>query len=161
MFDTYTELSQSGRGAHIIFAGEMPGKSRKVPGGEGWDIEAYSTGRYFCMTGNVIGQHHDLRDRQEELDSLLATYFAKKPKGSNGNGGLLPRTVTAVTASDAQRIEMMMGSQDGKFARVWGGAWEGEFTSQSEADLWLCGRLCFYTWQDTARMDGLFRCQGS
>lgn len=159
-FDTYTELSQSKTGVHIIFVGEMPGKGRKVPGGEGWDIEAYSTGRFFCFTGARVGKQDAICERQEQLDALLATYFAEKPKGSNGKTPLIPAGITAVTASDAQLIEMMLGSQDGKFARIWRGGWEDEFSSQSEADLWLCGRLCFYTWQDTARMDGLFRQSG-
>lgn len=51
-FDTYAERSQSGAGCHIILKGKLPeymgGGKRKG------DVEAYSTGRYFVMTGDVL-----------------------------------------------------------------------------------------------------------
>lgn len=47
--DSYTELSQSGTGWHVIVRGDLPpGGNRKGR------IEMYDSGRFFCMTGAVV-----------------------------------------------------------------------------------------------------------
>jgi len=48
-FDSYTEISPSGEGLHILVKGKAPA-SLKRPG-----IETYSTDRYLTMTGHVVG----------------------------------------------------------------------------------------------------------
>jgi putative DNA primase/helicase len=45
--DGYAEVSPSGRGVHIIVRGKAPNKRRG-------SIEAYSSERYFTMTGQVL-----------------------------------------------------------------------------------------------------------
>lgn len=52
----YAELSPSGTGLHIILNGSLPrlqAKPKKFPGG--WAVEAYSTERYFTVTGEKWG----------------------------------------------------------------------------------------------------------
>ena len=40
---------------------------------------------------------------------------------------------------------MAMSAKNGeKFAKLWKGDWEGDYTSQSEADLALASMLAFY-----------------
>ncbi len=46
-FGGYAEVSQSGKGVHIIVHGKAPNKKRG-------QVEAYSLERYFAMTGRVI-----------------------------------------------------------------------------------------------------------
>ena len=46
-FGSYTEISQSGTGVHIIIMGKAPNKKRGK-------VEAYSSERYFAMTGWVL-----------------------------------------------------------------------------------------------------------
>ncbi len=46
-FGGYAEVSQSGTGVHIIVHGKAPNKKRGL-------VEAYSSERYFAMTGRVI-----------------------------------------------------------------------------------------------------------
>jgi primase-polymerase (primpol)-like protein len=48
-FASYTELSPSGTGVHIIAKGVLPGKGKK----DG-NIEMYDQGRYFTFTGETI-----------------------------------------------------------------------------------------------------------
>jgi len=44
---SYTEISPSGTGVHILIKGELPpGRRRKDK------VEMYDRGRYFCMTGD-------------------------------------------------------------------------------------------------------------
>lgn len=45
--DGYAEVSPSGKGVHIIVRGKAPNKKRSR-------VEAYSSGRYFTMTGRVL-----------------------------------------------------------------------------------------------------------
>lgn len=46
-FDSYTEVSPSGTGVHIIVRGKAPNKKRGK-------VEAYSSERYFTITGQVL-----------------------------------------------------------------------------------------------------------
>jgi putative DNA primase/helicase len=48
-FDTYTELSPSGEGIHIIAKGSLPGR-----GGKRKYIEMYDMKRFFTVTGHVV-----------------------------------------------------------------------------------------------------------
>ncbi len=48
-FDTYTELSPSGEGIHIIAKGSLPGR-----GGKRKYIEMYDMRRFFTFTGHVV-----------------------------------------------------------------------------------------------------------
>src|SRR5215218_5858746 len=51
-FDSYTELSVTGTGLHIIVKGEVPNR-RKAK------IEVYSSKRFFTMTGHLLGAGGD------------------------------------------------------------------------------------------------------
>ncbi len=49
LFDSYTELSPTGRGVHIIVRGKTPHNGRRTKDGK--TVEIYSTERYFTVTG--------------------------------------------------------------------------------------------------------------
>jgi len=53
--NSYTEISPSGTGVHILIEGTVPpgGNSKGLPGGG--KVEMYSQGRYFTMTGHHLG----------------------------------------------------------------------------------------------------------
>jgi hypothetical protein len=77
--------------------------------------------------------------------------FPSQPK-------LKARTKASAFVPDDELIARAKGARDGgKFARLWDGEWEGEYASQSEADLALCMKLAFWTNGDTSRIDALFR----
>ena len=46
-FDSYTELSATGSGLHIIVCGDVPNRRKG-------DLEVYSSKRFFTMTGHVV-----------------------------------------------------------------------------------------------------------
>lgn len=50
-FDSYTEISPSGRGLHIIIKGRKPGTKCKSKNGK---IEIYDHDRFFTITGNLL-----------------------------------------------------------------------------------------------------------
>ena len=69
---SYTEKSKSGRGVHILLHGDLPfdGKNNRK------GVEIYKTGRYFITTGDVL-LFDTIRENQEAIDYVVATYFAE------------------------------------------------------------------------------------
>ena len=68
MLNSYTELSPSGNGLHILACGAIP-HSIKQPG-----FEMYDELRYFTVTGWIYGEARNIEDRPDELNALHATY---------------------------------------------------------------------------------------
>ncbi len=76
MLNSYTELSPSGNGLHILACGSIP-HSIKQPG-----FEMYNELRYFTVTGRQYGYgaveagfaSGDIEDRDKELNALFVTF---------------------------------------------------------------------------------------
>jgi hypothetical protein len=149
LFDSYTEISQSGQGMHIIVRGTIPAGRRKDK------VEVYSSERYMICTGNV---YHDapITDRQELLDILYAemttTAFVEQ----------LDDHEATLSDEDVVRMAMSASNAD-KFNKLCRGEWEtltkadGQpYGSQSEADLALMTILAYYT-RDNQQAIRLFR----
>ena len=79
---SYTEVSPSGCGLHIIVRAELNG-GRHSTSSTAWgsELAIYDRGRYFCMTGQVVSGGA-IEARQAELDALHAEVF-----GTAGAGG--------------------------------------------------------------------------
>ena len=149
----WTEVSPSGCGFRMIGRGALPcGRRRR-----GW-IEAYTTGRYFTVTGHILpGTPSLILDRQDAISAFHAKHLAdcavSKPAVKS-----LPSP--GVILDDAALIERAMGAQNGgKFSALWSGDTTG-YSSPSEADLAFCNLLAFWTGKDEVRMDCLFRQSG-
>jgi hypothetical protein len=71
-FDSYAEISPSGRGIKLWGRGRLPGGGAAFPLGDG-RVEIYDQARYFTVTGNHwAGQMFDIEEHQAALDWLLA-----------------------------------------------------------------------------------------
>lgn len=82
--DSYTEISQSGEGLHIILKGQLPAGARKRKD-KGVNIECYESGRYFAMTGNVLtSAPAEVHHRQAQVNVFHKTYMSNMPTPSNG-----------------------------------------------------------------------------
>lgn len=79
--DSFTEISPSGRGVHVIVRADKPEGRCRID-----HIEMYDRGRFFCVTGeHVEGTPEHVEDRQAEVSELFADVF--------GNlGSAAPRT---------------------------------------------------------------------
>jgi putative DNA primase/helicase len=150
---SYTEVSQSGNGIHIICKGNLPKGKRRTKG-----IEMYDTNRFFVMTGNKIGNYH-IVDGTEKIKQLHDKYLTDKKI----------ETVESVIVTD-QRVnlndnDVLLKAQNSKnglqFKLLFDGQWETlNYPSQSEADLSLSNLLAFWTGKDFEQMDRLFRMSG-
>lgn len=80
--NTYTEISQSGTGVHMLAKGNHMVKGHNVG-----QIEMYSHKRYFIFTGKLLhGAVDKIEDRNEALDALEAEHFQKTEQKINANG---------------------------------------------------------------------------
>lgn len=158
---SYTELSPSGRGVHVIVKGELPpGPRQKDFGGDHVGVGLYDAarGRYLTMTGNRIGGNGTIVERTAELGRIHARLFPPKSKAQPKSKA---KATTVGGAVDDDLIERARTANDGgKFARLWDGQWQGAYASQSEADLALCAKLAFWTDRDAGRIDAYFRRSG-
>lgn len=149
--DSYTELSPSGTGYHILVEGSVPAGGNRTG-----KLEIYDHGRYFTMTGaHVTGTPDTIEPRTDALHAIHKEYIAQ-PETSDEE----PPTPTPVEATDKELIEKAMTAANGdKFRRLWLGDTTG-YDSHSEADQALCNLLAFWTGGDQPRMERLFEKSG-
>lgn len=176
-FKSFSEVSPSGTGIHIIVRAKLPeGKGHnKIKLANGHTVEMYDRGRYFAMTFHRVGDVTEIRDGQAVVDALIAEAVEVK-SGSEGVEDrprakcppTIPASFKAESSagahylSDAEIINIAMAAADGrKFAKLWGGD-ASDYPKPdgspdySSADLALCSILAFYTGPDRARLASLF-----
>lgn len=144
---SYTEISQSGTGIHIIIKGEIPGSRRRKN-----NIEMYDNGRFFALTGNSFGSSKTIS--KANINALYDRYLAEKK--------IVPlRTSTDLEPNNLSEFEIIKKAIDSKsgqnFKALMYGGWEPLYGSQSEADLALANYLAFWTGRDFGKMDAIFR----
>ncbi len=151
---SYTELSQSGKGVHIICKGKLPEGRRKTKNELG-GFEMYDTGRFFVMTGNLCSEYVDITDCTEKIKPLHAKYLGEKAKGKAPASPVIP------VSMDVQSIiaKAKASANGDKFSRLYSGDFSG-YGSQSEADMAFCNMLAFWCGGDADKMDSIFRSSG-
>ncbi len=139
-FDSYSEISPSGRGLHIIVRGHVPAGRRQS------FVEIYSDHRYATFTGNVYNDK-PIRDCQEQLTRLWQQMGPPiNQMGSGQVNGQIAHADAEETYSDDAIIKQATSAANGvKFTALYKGEWQGNYPSQSQADLALVNMLAFYT----------------
>jgi putative DNA primase/helicase len=145
--DSYTEVSPSGTGLHVLFGhtGELASRRRG-------SVELYFRSRFFTITGDVLEGRRRFRNADIGVRRILAALEPPKP--------LLPRLpLRDVPQDDALLIEQMFASRRGPtIRRLWSG--ETLHKSSSESDYALMGDLSYWTGGDVERMIRLFLSSG-
>jgi hypothetical protein len=156
-FQSYTEITPTGRGLRIWIRGRIKGSGRNKRLSETEGIEVYDRARYFTVTERPFGETSDqIEERQDELDQFLAEQFPKAEIAKP------PAPKKAAPLSDRELLEKAFAAKNGHVFRA---LWEGDYKSAgyesaSEATLALCCQLRFWTDGDANRMDRLFRQSG-
>jgi hypothetical protein len=81
--DSYTEVSPSGTGLHVIVRGALQEGARNRTSSTPWggEIEVYDRARFFCFTGKLWpSAPPTINGRHGELDALHARFFPIKAK---------------------------------------------------------------------------------
>lgn len=144
-FDSYSEVSPSGKGLHIIVKGKVPAGRRRSK------IEIYPSLRYATMTGNVYNNKLIINERQTLLTQLWEQM---------GNGAVaqsLYRGDEKELYDDKEIIRKASEAVNGdKFVQLLSGKWMDLYQSQSEADFAFIDIVSFYT-QNRIQIARIFR----
>lgn len=150
-FKSYTEVSPSGNGLHIIVKGKIPGSRRRKG-----NIETYDSGRFFTMTGKNIGKYKDVTEVSEQVfktiyNKYLPDNTVKYPTTNNYQQNIH-------NLSEIDVINEIYKSKQAKlFDDLMKGNYEPYYTSHSEADMALANILAFWCARDYTQMDSIFR----
>ena len=159
--NSYTEISPSGEGVHVIVKGMVPlepDKDGKIGTGKNnqeLGREMYHSGRFFTITGNVLsGAPRVINQAQEAVNALYYRWF-KDEKPNTGS----KKQPEKINLSDSEIIDIASRAKNSdKFKSLYNGNISG-YKSQSEADQALCSLIAFYT-QDPGQIDRIFRGSG-
>lgn len=143
--NSYTEVSPSGKGLHIIVKASVPvGRRRDA-------VEVYSKDRFFTMTGNVFNAA-PIADRQELTQTLWEEMAPNSLYVDNGFVGTIEQH-----HDDATIIEIASKAENGdKFVHLLNGQWHQYYASQSQADFALIDIVAYYT-QNILQIVRIFR----
>lgn len=167
-FDSYTEVSSSGQGIHILVRGDLPKeyKHRFVLPGVG--VEIYSKSRFCSMTGALLGDRGEIKDGQMLIDSFggyISDTWGVDIYRPVVIENARPKDRTPVPLTDDEILERAYASNNGKtFQSLYEGD-VSEYTHVGEngrtpADLSLVLRLMFWTNGERERVDRMFRESG-
>ena len=150
-FSSYTEYSVSRTGVHILVKGQVK-KGRKHG-----NFEAYSSARYFTMSGAPFpGSNLAIESRQDELTTFVKRVFPPDTPPTARQSSSIPSTF-----SDGDLLTKARGAKNGAaFERLWDGDTSGHQNDASRADLALCCHLAFWFGNNASAIDRVFRSSG-
>ena len=158
---SYTELSPSGKGIHILFRAPHfdYDKSRYYINTQSEGIEAYiagTTNKFVTITGKrLVGSPHDLQERSSQLSEVLETYMRRREwDREEGQGGVF----TDLPLSDDEILRLVV-EHSPRFGSLLEGDISDYDNDQSRADMALCTKLAFYT-RDPDQIDRIYRNSG-
>lgn len=151
-FKSYTEVSPSGTGIHIITKGKMPEGDRRRKG----NVEIYESGRFFTMTGHTLGKYTDVEVAQpKEFKRIYDKYLQPRT-----NTRYYDKTSQGIQhdLSESEVIASILNSKQADiFKTLMTGSWEGHYQSQSDADMAMANLLAFWCAKNFSQMDSIFR----
>ena len=153
---TYAELSPSKTGLHFIGKGKVPGERKRHK-----NLEIYDEGRFFTVTGNVIKDkdRSHIKPIEQELLPLYQKYMPavgnqiehKETRNEQGKRSTRENPFKQRYGKSSNDVLELL-FEKGYFhytgediRRIYYGNYESYFTSQSEADFFMLGRLLYYT----------------
>lgn len=163
ILNSYTEISQSGTGIHVIVTGTTSG-SRKRGNGR----EMYGSGQFVAITGNHLrGKPFTVNEAPEGAiraiyDKMIKPVENFSQSKISANEHSTESEVVRSGTSDFGVLEKCRRARNSdRFNVLYSGNWDvlGSYSSQSEADLALCSIFAAYT-QDRSQIDRLFTGSG-
>lgn len=151
LLDSYTELSPSGSGIHVLVKAELAEALKDSKTG----VEVYNKGRYFTVTGSLWSDFIPVQDRTEQLRQMVeGIRKAKAAPAKNGSSQHSP--VASLTVDD--RLKKAFAAQNGQsIARLFHGDTSDYNGDDSAADLALCSKLAFWCENRSDMLDTMFR----
>ena len=169
--NSYTEISPSKSGIHIIF------KLKNKLSGEGYlkhgeKIECYDFGRYFTFSFDSFGYSGELGKidglkpieyRDEECARVRDKYLQKPESKSETPQRSMQPTYNYYSGndSDADILRKMFNSSEGaRIQALYSGDISGYDNDHSKADYNFCKDLAYWTNKNASQTDSIFRQSG-
>ena len=161
--DSYTEVSPSGRGLHIICRADV----KRFADGTGAatdkarHIEIYLGPQYFTVTGNVFRDRRTLNKQTEVLLQLVEKYFPEKLVQHSQDAPALPQAASVSMSDDEVLARIRRSDQATKFSRLHD---EGDYSGylndkglpdHSRGDMAEIEIICYWT-QDPEQVYRIF-----
>lgn len=153
--NSYTEKSPSGKGIHIYMQGVVPKGIKK-------EIEMYSEGRYFTVTGDKLNDLN-VESRQIVLDQLYKKYSRESFTGTMTYPKIRRRLEPGLSDDEILQRAFNNKRNGSKIKALYDGDMNGYGNDHSAADLALCGYLAPWLDRDFDRINraitnsGLYR----
>jgi putative DNA primase/helicase len=173
---TYTEVSRSRTGVHVVCRGErLPEYKHKGPLTQYGSIEVYDSGRHIVFTGDLLGERSEItesgqffRELQREYlpeDDDTDTSATEEDKSEQSISiEIQSKTDNSENRSSVDQIKRTIdayaadGSEQALRAKkLWESSGAGTYESPSEADLAFVGDLAFWCREDATLMDRCVR----
>ena len=149
---SYSEISPSGRGLHIIVTGIIR-DGRK--GARNDKIEIYSANRFFTVTGNCI-LWAPINNGQDVLDYLMDVVLPAPAPVDASPAPSAPK----LTLDDAQVLKKLFSQKNKELMiRLYNGE-DAMYGDTSRDDLYFCWQINFINGNDLAQTDRIFRNSG-
>lgn len=147
LLDSYTELSPSGTGVHILVRANIAEAVKDAKTG----IEIYRQGRYFTVTGSVWSDFLPVEERTAQLQRIINGIRPVK------NSEAVQRFDHAPLSVDDRLKKAFAASNGQSIARLFHGDISDYANDRSDADLALCSKLAFWCEGDEGKLDAMFR----
>ena len=166
--DSYTEVSSSGTGLHIIAEGErLDDRKHRGDLSESGHLEVYDESRYFVLTGDVYDGFTSVKSRPSVVREVQNDHLPKrrtfsftsqqkpvsKQEFDGGETGATPEQVRRTIRAYVKHSEWDV---DREVLRLWRGSDEGR-PSASEADIAFVKQLYYWCKGDQQLMDECVR----
>ncbi|MBL8800450.1 MAG: hypothetical protein JNN27_00520 [Planctomycetes bacterium] len=166
---SYSEVSPTGTGIHVLLRGKLPPRGRRRG-----NVEMYDSGRFFTVTGVPLpGCSEGVEQRDDELLGVHAHWIAAKTSPpvaptndgevaslrapSASNSPWTPVNSPIPTSDEALLAAARRAKNGAKFSVLFDQGRTDGYASPSEADGGLVALLAFWTGPDPDRIDRLFR----
>src|SRR5215212_11819674 len=115
--DSFTEISPSGKGVHVLVRATLPeGRNRRGR------FEAYDRGRYFTVTGKHLPvSPQTIERRQEELLAVLRCVFGEESTNGHTKHVAVHEPVANGLSDDEVIQKALAASNRERFSRLWNG----------------------------------------
>lgn len=145
--NTYTEVSPSGDGLHVIFFVSDPQKMKanKHRNEDGTAFECYSDARYFTFTGNVYHTYTKVREVDfQEVERVLE--ILGYPWSKSLHIASIGKSPSLPNLSDQEVIRLAFESKNGaKVQKLYNGDISDYNGDASSGDMALCSHLSFFS----------------
>ena len=148
---SYSEISPSGRGLHIIVTGIIRDGRKGARNGK---IEIYSANRFFTITGNCI-LYAPINNGQDVLDYLMDV-VVPAPEPVETTAPASPK----LTLDDAMVLKKLFSQKNREVViRLYNGE-DAMYGDTSRDDLYFCWQVNFVNGNNLSQTDRIFRNSG-